>query len=733
MNFQKINSIFKLILVVITLLNVNVGLSQTTYTVTSTSKDGPGSILEAIDLANNNPGADIIEFTPGLQINAAHPIFTGTSGDFMITITESVTIDGKDGALNGRQRWISSNGNFDNIAICPGNVPSTIILAAMPNFIDIKGGVNVTIKNLSIKQFNSIAEVRENATLNLENFNASEIRSTINCASKGLLSVSSGASLSIKNSSFSESYNWASSGLGTGIVSSSSAGNLTIENSVFYSIEAGNQFLISWQGSNNSKVNIVSSRILGSGGVIVGENTSETNIVNSTIVTKDTGTPRYGERIINSSNGPMNIIACSIKWNSNRCDAICPISSKILIESQNGVINFLESALGFNFTEKTGTLLTTLGVSDTGSFTADTNTWIEPTSNQDASALQIITSQANLFSGLPGFKTSVITNIEYNDAELVSPDLSGVLIDVINTPLMNPIDNTSILTDVLGNERFDANGFRDIGAIQLSLAPVISLSSSGDEFVNLSWQEPLHHDGAPIVRYEYQYVDTHGGSSSVIDAGLNLTANIIGLTNGTAYEFSVRAVYEEGGIEINGPFGNVEIATPLTDQITVPIVTATPENEQVSLSWNLSDLGGRKFNSYVILWKVVGESNFSNGKVISDINSTTTVITGLTNNSAYEFWVSTTTKNGDRSDYGIDTTTPWPSPEISFYPNPTKDLLHIKFIDKNISVNLFSVNGSLIKEVKNKKTIDISTLSTGTYIIYIQTENKKYKGKILKK
>ena len=733
MRFYKTISFFKLTILLIIFTNVSVGLSQTTYTVTSTSKEGPGSILEAIDLANNNPGADIIEFTPGLQINAAHPVFTGTSGDFMITITESVTIDGKNGALNGRQRWIGSNGDFNNIAICPGNVPSTIILAAMPNFIDIKGGVNVTIKNLSIKQFNSIAEVRDNATLNLENFKASEIRSTINCVSKGLLGVSSGASLSIKNSSFSESYNWASSGLGSGIVSSSSAGNLTIENSVFYSIEAGNQFLISWQGSSSSIVNIVSSRILGSGGIIVGETTSETNIINSTIVTRDSGTPRYGERIINSSSGPMNIIASSIKWNSNRCDAICPISSQILIESQNGVINFSESALGFNFPETTGTLLATLGVSGTGSFTADTYTWIEPTSNQDATSLQTITSQTNLITGIPGFKTSVITNIEYNDAELVLPNVSGVLIDVINTPLMNPINNTSILTDVLGNERFDANEFRDIGAIQLSLAPILSLTGSGDDYVNLSWQEPLHHDGNPIIRYEYQYVDTSGGSPTLIDAGLNLTANVNGLTNGTKYEFSVRAVYNEGGIEVNGPFGNIQLATPLTDLITVPVVTATPENEQVSLSWSLSDLGGRNFNSYVILWKVVGDSNFSNGQVISDINSTSTQITGLTNDTAYEFWVSTTATNGDRSDYGVDTTIPCSSNEFSFYPNPTNDLLHIKICDKNITVNIFSVNGSHIKEVKNEKTIDISTLSTGIYIFYVQTESKKYTAKILKK
>ena len=37
----------------------------TTYTVTSTSCTGPGSITEAMALANANPGEDTITFTPG--------------------------------------------------------------------------------------------------------------------------------------------------------------------------------------------------------------------------------------------------------------------------------------------------------------------------------------------------------------------------------------------------------------------------------------------------------------------------------------------------------------------------------------------------------------------------------------------------------------------------------------------------------------------------------------------
>ncbi len=457
------------------------------------------------------------------------------------------------------------------------------------------------------------------------------------------------------------------------------------------------------------------------------------------MTTADTDRPRYGERVVNGSSGPMNIIGSSIKWNSNQCETNCPVSSQILIESLNGVINFSESALGFNFKENTGNLLATLGGSGSG-FTADVNTWIESTFNQDASALQTITSQPSLITGTPGFKSAVATQIAYNDAELVSPDVSGVLIDVVNTPLINPVDGNPITEDVLGNERFDANGFRDIGALQLSLAPILTISNTGVTFVDILWQEPLHHNGDPIVRYEYQYVPISGGSPVIVDAGTNLSANVTGLTNGTTYEFSVRAVYNELGGEVNGPFGNVEVATPLTDQIPTPSITATPGDSEVSLSWNLTDLGGRTFSAYIVLWKEVGTANTIGGQSITDAGTTTTNITGLTNDTDYEFSVAVITTNNDRSDYGIDTATPTATLNvneltkevIAFYPNPVNDILQIKLQSTDINIQLYSVSGRLLKEIRNVKTIDLSNLSAGVYFLKMTSENKVYSGKLIK-
>lgn len=736
---------FKILLLFLLNLTLTYSFAQTTYTVTSTSKDGPGSINEAITLANSNPGTDSIKFTSGLQINASHSYYTGgVNGNYMISITESVIIDGNGGALNGYQKWVSANGDINPLGQCPGSIPSTIILRQMPNFMQVgvfgedNSGISVTIKNLTIKEFNSIAEVRQGTSLIVDNLKAENIWASYRCDERGLFEVLNDATLSIKNSEFKNSVNWGDDGVVPSI-GGISAGNLTIENCLFYNNNNGSQFMVDWNGAGNSEVNIVNSRFLGSGGIHILGSVSETNIVNTSMVNNNTGTPEAGDRIVNNASGPMNITASSIKWNSNECNALCPISSQILIESQNGVINFSESAIGFNFPETTGTLLATLGGS--GSFTADANTWIEPTSNQDAAALQTITSQPNLITSTPGFVTEVATQVAYNDAELVKPDVTGVLIDVINSDLINPIDGNLITTDVLGNDRFDPNGFRDIGALQLGLAPTLTITATSDQAIDISWQEPLHHDGDPILRYEYQYVEVGGGFPTVVDAGLSLSVNITGLKNGAEYQISVRAVYNESSLEVNGPFSNLVTATPYS-ALGVPNLTATAGDGEVALSWDIPDLGGRTFEFYDIIWKIDGETDNIDLIAVNDMDQTDTVVTGLTNGTTYEFAIFVRA-SGESSNIGYATETPSGPTSIAnvngnnlavtVYPNPATQNVTIKAQKDVLTVKILTTDGIVMSEVNDSDTIDITSLSDGIYILHIITEENEYFERIVKK
>jgi len=70
--------------------------------------------------------------------------------------------------------------------------------------------------------------------------------------------------------------------------------------------------------------------------------------------------------------------------------------------------------------------------------------------------------------------------------------------------------------------------------------------------------------------------------------------------------------------------------------------------------------------------------------------------------------------------------------KFSYYPNPVDDYLHID-IEENFTAKLFSINGTLLIDIKSKKTIDISNFSSGIYILKIQVEDKIYSRKILKK
>ena len=715
----------KFLLLLIAIFCVQVGYS-TTYTVTSTSV-GPsttsGTFLWAVDQANTNPGVDTIEFTPGLQVDASVPS-VGPSTSIMAHITESVVIDGKGGALNGIQTWINVSGTLNPLASCPGDVPNTIQFSYMPGFVKIGSsgadntGIDVSIKNLTIKQFNQVAEIYKNASLVLENFEAYDTWSTYQCAENVMINAAEGVSLTITDSKFSGAENWSLADAAASIYGFE-AGDLTIENSQFADLCKRDQPAIYWDGASDSKVNIVSSNIVRSGGIrVLGESVS--NIVNSIWVNYYLQVPDIGDRIINSSSGDMNIIASSFVWNTNECDIGCVANLyQNLFEIKGaGNINFSESAVGFNSDPETGAVeLNTLGINGgSGAFTADVYTWIQPTLQQDAAALKTMTSQPSLLTDLFGFNRNVFGVTGNWDVEMATPAFPGELIDVIpaGNPLINPIDGiTEITLDVVGNPRADANGDRDIGALQLGLAPFLGVSGSGDAYVDLSWNEPLHHDGLSIIKYEVVYDETGGSSPTTvtIDPPV-LSKTISGLTNGTEYEFQVRAVYTG---PVNGPYSNTVTATPL-GPIGTPVVTAVPGNAEVALSWTMPDLGGHTFYIFSVQWSINGNVV---SQVITDPATLSTTATGLTAGTEYEFSVQVYSFDGNGAP-GLATATPYgpiAAPVVTAMPGDKEVDLSWNLPDLNGNAfNAYVIQWALISEpdvtIGSQVITDYNTLST---------------------
>ena len=117
------------------------------------------------------------------------------------------------------------------------------------------------------------------------------------------------------------------------------------------------------------------------------------------------------------------------------------------------------------------------------------------------------------------------------------------------------------------------------------------------------------------------------------------THTVGSLTNGSAYDFQVRAVSAAG----NGDPGAAQ-ATPLA-RPSAPTVTATPKNGSVILSW--TDPSNDTITRWEYRYKGAGGYGAWTNIPGSGASTTTFTRTGLTNNTAYTFQVRAVNSSGD--------------------------------------------------------------------------------------
>lgn len=66
------------------------------------------------------------------------------------------------------------------------------------------------------------------------------------------------------------------------------------------------------------------------------------------------------------------------------------------------------------------------------------------------------------------------------------------------------------------------------------------------------------------------------------------------------------------------------------------------------------------------------------------------------------------------------------------YPNPARDVLHIDAAEEIINVQIFDIQGKLIKTVSGSKQIHVNALTKGVYIVRITTASGMYSEKFIK-
>ncbi len=160
--------------------------------------------------------------------------------------------------------------------------------------------------------------------------------------------------------------------------------------------------------------------------------------------------------------------------------------------------------------------------------------------------------------------------------------------------------------------------------------PAVTATPAGDSLVRLSWSNP---NDASITGYQIKRwtgSSERGRWTDILGSGKDtITYTVPGLTNGVRYHFRIRAMAGR----VPGMGSDVASATPVADK---PIVTATPGNAQVTLSW--SNPNDASITGYQIKqW--TGSSESGSWTDISGSGSSTTshVVRGLTNGVRYSF------------------------------------------------------------------------------------------------
>lgn len=459
------------------------------------SSSDVGSFAWAIDQANSSAGADVIRITDGLQILVDDA--TPTSSPLnLVTITESLSILGNNARLVGNPSFLIqpdtlvTKNNPQKPRFSPEG--SDIPLEDSFSFLKIgtyntdNSGLSVSISNLHTNGLNRIAQVNQGASLR---YSGSVFEQSVNfsggstgCCFAGY----AGSTLSLDNVLIRNAYTFNTPiGLGFDALISAEDATLNISNSrIEHSAGGGAISLV------GGIANVVSSVLFGSGGVSAAGGSQQAS-----------GTVNFVNSLAYLS-GPLQNGGLDNDLRSNRFLAldggrIALIASTVLSDNatilgnldqgtNNGVPLTVD---GGSIELQSAAVLATRfdGLPDQiayavypggGSFSADDRSWVRPTSTQSAADLRALFTQPGLLTGLPGIPVEQSSREPLVEFLLPYPQgaypaVPGLLVAVVPdaqpggaNALLNPIDGSTILTDVFGNPR-TSDGFRSVGAVQV--------------------------------------------------------------------------------------------------------------------------------------------------------------------------------------------------------------------------------------------------------------------------
>jgi hypothetical protein len=263
-----------------------------------------------------------------------------------------------------------------------------------------------------------------------------------------------------------------------------------------------------------------------------------------------------------------------------------------------------------------------------------------------------------------GLKASAYFKVIDGNGNIVSSDFSIPMefqipgTDAIDSLELNRYDTTTSAYSKIGvlNKKADTTTtftytFTSNSDYQLMVgppaAPTIVSATAGDMFVELDWTQP---SGTNISSYKIYRDDVL--ITTISDSPLSNVYTDTGLTNGTTYSYKVSAVNNIG----EGDKSEPSTATPDGIAFAPTNLIANSADASISLSWTASNPNGGSIIEYNVYYRDVSDVSYT--KVDTNSSNVSYNLTGLTNGTSYNVYVTAVDQIGESLGSSIQTVVP---------------------------------------------------------------------------